>query len=131
MEGVLATNADRYAMEELAKRQNNEAFTRKGFILQAIAAGGHRKTPEEVSELAEKVGRGRILVCHGSGDQMVAVRLAEALVQQMNAGVAEEGGERVELVIFEESGHVLPMERCGEVGRAIEELVERTSAMSA
>ena len=130
MEGVFASNADRFAAEELAKRQNHEAFTRRGFILQAVAAGGHRKTPEEVAELAEKVGRGRILVCHGGGDQMIAVRLAEALVQQMNAGVGE-GGDRVKLVIFEGSGHVLAMEQCGAVGRAIEELVERTSALSA
>ena len=82
MEGVFASNADRFAVEELAKRQNHEAFTRRGFMLQAVAAGGHRKTPAEVAELAEKAGRGRILVCYGGGDQMVAVKLAEALVQQ-------------------------------------------------
>ena len=130
MEGVFATNADRYAAEELAKRQNHKAFTRRGFILQAVAAGGHRKTPEEVVELAKNVGRGRILVCHGSGDQMIAVKLAEALVQQLNAGVAE-GGDRVEMVIYEGSGHVLAMEQCGQLGRAIEGLVQRTSALSA
>lgn len=129
MEGVFATNADRYAAEELAKRQDHEAFTRKGFILQAVAAGGHRKTPEEVAELAAKVGRGRILVCHGGGDQMIAVDLAKALVQQMNAGVAE-GGDRVELVVYEGAGHVLAMEECGQVGKAIEKIVERTSALS-
>ena len=92
MEGVFASNPDRFTAKELAKRQNHEALTRRGFLLQAVAASGHRKTPEEVAELAEKVGRGRILVCCGGGDQMVAVGLAEALVQQMNAGVAEGGG---------------------------------------
>ena len=130
MEGVFATNADLYAAEELAKRQNQEAFTCKGFILQAVAAGGHRKSPEELAELAEKVERGRILVCHGGGDQMVAVKLAEELVQQLNAGVAK-GGDRVEFVVHEGSGHVLAMEQCRQVGRATEELVERTRALPA
>ena len=114
----------------LAKWQNQEAFTRKGFILQIVAAGGYRKSPEELAELAEKVGRGRVLVCHGGGDQMIAVKLAEALVQQLNAGVAE-GGDRVEFVVYEGSGHVLAMEKCRQVGRAIEKLVERTSALPA
>ena len=49
--------------------------------------------------MAEKVGRGRILVCYGGGDQLVAVGLAEALVQQMNAGVTD-GGDGLKFVIL-------------------------------
>ncbi|KAM0798620.1 Alpha/Beta hydrolase protein [Usnea florida] len=128
-EGVFATNADRYAAEEVAKRLDHAGFTRMGFILQAVAAGGHRKTPEQVLELAEKVGRGRILVCHGGDDQMVAVALAEELVRLMNAGVGE-GEERVRLMVLEGAGHVLAMEKQGEIGEAIGKLVERTSALS-
>ena len=48
----------------------------------------------------------------------------------MNAGVAE-GGDRASLVVFEGSGRVLVMEQCGQAGRAIEELVERTSDLTA
>ena len=58
MEGVFTTNADWYVAEELAERQNQEEFTRKGFILQAIAASDHRNSAEELVELVEKVGRG-------------------------------------------------------------------------
>jgi len=75
--------------------------------------------------VAEKVGRGRILVCRGGGDQMVAVELAEFLVQGTNVGVVEDG-ERVRLVVFEGLGHVLAMGQCRQVGREIGRLVERT-----
>ena len=60
---------------------------------------------------------------------MVAVALAEELVQQMNAGVGE-GDERVRLMMFEGAGHVLAVEKRGEIGEAIGMLVERTSALS-
>ena len=100
-----------------------------GFILQAVAAWEHRKTPAQVLELAEKVRRGRILVCHGGDDQMVAVALAEELVRLMNAGVGD-GDERVRLMTFQGAGHVLAMEKRGEIGEAIGELIEKTSALS-
>ena len=70
------------------------------------------------------------MVCHGGGDQMVAIKLAEALVQQLNVEVVE-GGDRVEFVVYEGSGHLLAMEKCRQVKKAIEELVERTSALPA
>ena len=60
---------------------------------------------------------------------MVAVALAEELVQQMNAEVGE-GDERVRLMMFEGARHVLAMEKRREVGEAVGKLVERTSALS-
>lgn len=123
---MFAAITDQYALEELIKRQDRRSFTRKRFTLQNLAARGHRKTPEQIGDLAEKVGRGRILVCHGGGNQIGEVRLANSLVLQMNAGVAEDG-ESVRLVAFEGSGHVLAMEQCREVKKETQRFVGRTN----
>lgn len=114
MDGVSATNADgdRYAAEKVAKRQNHEGFTRNGFILHAVVAGSQRKTPEQITELVEKVGRGKSSVLHSGGDRMVAVELVEAFMQHVNAGLAE-GSERVMFVYFEGAGHALAMDQRG------------------
>ncbi len=82
---VFATNTDRYAVDELAKRQNCLSFMQKSFILQALAAEGDRKTPAQIGDLLNKVGRGSLL-CYSGGDQVVEVRLAESPVLQMYAG---------------------------------------------
>lgn len=56
---------------------------------------------------------------------MVAVKLAEALVQQLNAAVGKRGN-RLVFVAYEGSGHVLAMEQCRQAGRFIEKLMEMT-----
>ena len=61
-EGGFPTNGDRFAAMELKKRGDTEGFTRKGFICQAIAAGWHHKSPEQLQVLGETVGRERIQV---------------------------------------------------------------------
>jgi len=85
IDDVFATNTDRYAVDELAKRHNCLSFMQKSFILQALAAEGDRKTPAQIGDLLNKVGRGKLL-CYGGGDQVVEVRLAESSVLQMYAG---------------------------------------------
>jgi len=59
------TNFTRWAAVELTKRLDPEKFGRKGFMLQAIAAGWHYMSPERLNELGDKVGRERIMVLHG------------------------------------------------------------------
>jgi len=125
VDGAFPTNGDRFAAQELRKRQNTLGFTRKGFTLQAIAAGWHHKSAEQLRELGDRVGRERVQVVHGDIDQMITVPHAEVLVRELGG---EEGG--VKRVIFEGRGHVLPMEGRKEFRRLVEGIVERTENMN-
>ena len=86
--GLFSTNYERFAAQELHKRLNKEEFQRKGFMLQAIAAGWHHKTKEQLKELGDKVGRERIMVIHGTGDKMIGVALGKKLSRQRRGRVA-------------------------------------------
>lgn len=41
---------------------DKDGFQRKGFMMQAIAAGWHHKSAEQLKELGDKVGRERMYV---------------------------------------------------------------------
>lgn len=111
------TNGDRFAAQELQKRLDVEGFTRKGFTLQAIAAGWHHKSAGQLREIGDLVGRERILVMHGDVDRMITVPHAEVLVSEL--------GEGVERVVFEGAGHGLMMERRSELLEAIERMARK------
>ncbi|MCJ1399495.1 hypothetical protein MMC11_002697 [Xylographa trunciseda] len=121
-DGNFPTNGDRFAAQEVKKRRNTEAFTRKGFTLQAIAAGWHHKSPEQLKMLGDEVGRERIQVIHGTVDKMITLYHGEMLVRELGG---EESG--VTRVIFKDRGHVLPMEERQEFARLIEQIVEKTN----
>ena len=122
-DGDFPTNGDRFAAQELTKRQDTQGFTRKGFICQAVAAGWHKKSPEQLKEIAERVGRERILVTHGSADNLITVPHGEILAKELG----EEMG--VTKMIFEGRGHYLPMEERAKFRRLIEGIVDKTEAM--
>lgn len=123
-DGDFPTNGDRFAAQELTKRQDTKGFTRKGFICQAIAVGRHKKSSEQLTEIATKVGRGRILVIHATTDTLITVPHGEILAQEL-------GGERMGVTkrIIEGRGHYLPMEERAEFKKLIEGIVEKTEAM--
>ena len=121
-DGNFPTNGDRVAAQEVKKRRNTEAFTRKGFTLQAIAAGWHHKSPEQLKDIGDKVGRERIQVIHGTTDNMITIYHGEMLVKELGG---EESG--VTRVVFENRGHVLPIEERKEFARLIERLVDKTT----
>jgi len=123
-EGHFPTNGDRFAAQELKKRQDTDGFTRKGFILQAIAAGWHHKSAKQLEELGDKVGRERILVVHGSIDRMVTTPHGEVLCEEL--GGEEKGVTRV---IVEGRGHALPMEWRRDLTKLIGGFVEKTKAL--
>ncbi|CAF9942506.1 MAG: hypothetical protein ALECFALPRED_009781 [Alectoria fallacina] len=104
-DGRFPTNGDRFAAQELTKRQDIDGFTRKGFICQALAAGYHKKSPNQLKQIADKVGRERILVIHGTADNLITVPHAEVLVRELGG---EERG--VEKRIFDGRGHYIPIE---------------------
>lgn len=122
-DGDYPTNGDRFAAQELTKRQDTDGFTRKGFICQALAAGWHKKSPEQLKEIAEKIGRERILVAHGTTDNLITVPHGEILAKELgeNMGVTKR--------IFEGRGHYLPIEERAEFRKLIEGIVEKTEAM--
>jgi len=122
--GGFPTNADRYAAQEVSKRRMTEAFTKKGFVLQAIAAGWHHKSPEQMKEIGDKVGRNRIQVMHGTIDQMITIPHAYMILEDL-------GGDKsgVTSHIYENRGHVLPLEERKEFARVMEDFVAKTEAL--
>lgn len=123
-EGTFPTNGDRFAAQELKKRMDTESFTRKGFMCQALAAGWHHKSAKQLNELAAKVGRERIMVVHGTVDQMITPPHGEVLVKEL--GGEERGVKRV---VFEGKGHALMMEERRAFTKLVGEFVEKTEAM--
>ena len=118
--GDFPTNGDRFAAMELEKRQDVKGFTDKGFICQAIAAGWHHKSPEQLKELADKVGRQRIQVLHGSSDNMITVPHGETLARELG----EELG--VTKIIVEGRGHVLHLEEHKLYQEVLQRMIEKT-----
>ena len=119
------TNRDRFAASELAKRQDKEGFTRKGFILQAIAAGWHHKSPEQLRQIVNEVGGARVCVLHGTGDRMITFRHFELFKED----IGEESG--VEFRVWKGRGHVLTWEEESSFNKAVEEVIERTGGLEA
>lgn len=117
-DGNFPTNGDRMAAQEVHKRSDKEGFTRKGFILQAIAANWHYKSPEQLNEIADKIGRERIMIVHGTRDNMITFPHAETLSEEM--------GKEVEFKVFEGKGHALIVEERDAFNHLVEELVNKT-----
>ncbi|CAD0014355.1 unnamed protein product, partial [Aureobasidium pullulans] len=119
------TNGDRFAAQEVAKRQMPQYFNRTGFMAQAIAAGWHHKTDVQLEEIGDKVGRERILVLHGTKDRMITFPHAEMLLKGLGG---EEGGVRK--AFFDGQGHVVPIELRQDFNKLIEEMVEKGQTLS-
>ena len=121
--GDFPTNGDRFAAMELLKRRDVEGFTRKGFICQAIAAGWHHKSPEQLKELADKVGRQRIQVLHGTFDKMITPPHAETLARELGEG------EGVTKVIMPGRAHVLHLEEQQMYQRVLENMMDKVEKL--
>lgn len=99
---------------------DNLGFTRKGFLLQAVAAGWHSKSAEQLKLLADQVGRERICVMHGTADRMISFHHAEVLRREL--GGVERG---IRFESFEGRGHVLVWEERDAFNRLVEEVVDK------
>ncbi|RFU32565.1 hypothetical protein B7463_g3783, partial [Scytalidium lignicola] len=115
------TNYERWAAQELTKRLDSEAYQRKGFMLQAIAAGWHHKSAAQLKELGDKVGRERIVVLHGTEDRMITVYHGKKLIEMLNPGVG---------IIREGFGHVFMMEDTKWYNELMEQQIKKTEDMS-
>lgn len=109
---MFATNFDRFAAQEVTKQLDTEGFTKKGFLMQLIAAGWHHKSAAQLRDMADKVGRDRILVLHGTLDNMISVPHGRKLVEYIQPGAG---------VIVEGMGHAPVMERTEWLAELLEE----------
>jgi pimeloyl-ACP methyl ester carboxylesterase len=114
--GMFTTNYERFAAQELTKRLDVEGFPRKGFMMQAVAAGWHYKSPKQLQELGNKVGRDRIMVLHGTKDKMITVPHGRKLIEILNPGVG---------VIKEGRGHVFMLEDAKWYNDMVEAMIEK------
>lgn len=134
------TNGDRFAANELWKRQHPEFFAKAGFMLQAIAAGWHYKSPEQLQKISAEVGKKRIMVVHGTQDRMLTFPLGVVLWRGLEKGEGVTGKENwlgveeeediwqegeIEKHFIKGQGHVLPVEMREEFQGWVEGLVER------
>ncbi|KAH8594699.1 Alpha/Beta hydrolase protein [Bisporella sp. PMI_857] len=115
------TNFTRWAAQELTKRMDPDKFGRKGFMLQAIAAGWHYMSPLRLQELGDRVGRERIMVLHGTRDNMITVYHGRKLIELLKPGVG---------VIREGTGHVFMLEEWRWHNEMIEKQIEKVSKLS-
>ncbi|KOS21648.1 3-oxoadipate enol-lactonase 2 [Escovopsis weberi] len=97
-----ASNFQRFQAQELAKRRIPGYWSLGGFLCQLLAAGWHRKSPEQLRDMADQVGRDRILVMHGTRDSMIELPNGEKLIKWIEPRVG---------LIVEGMGHVPIMER--------------------
>jgi pimeloyl-ACP methyl ester carboxylesterase len=112
------TNRDRVMASELSKRVNPNTMTRASFLAQALAAGWHHKSPSQIAELGDKIGRERIMVVHGGKDRMISFPNGEALAEMLGG---KEGGITIRFV--PEMGHVFPIEMRKAFNQWVEEIV--------
>ncbi|KAK1247255.1 hypothetical protein MKX07_002164 [Trichoderma sp. CBMAI-0711] len=96
------TNFQRFQAQELYKKRQKGWFTRQGFLCQLIAAAGHRKTAAQLRSMADRVGRERIMIMHGTADNMITVANGEKLIKYVEPGVG---------LIVEGMGHAPLMDR--------------------
>ncbi|KAI1184562.1 Alpha/Beta hydrolase protein [Nemania serpens] len=81
------SNYARFAAGEIAKQRDRDGgFTKHGFLLQMVAAGWHRKSAAQLRELGDRVGRDRILVLHGTADDIISVPHGRKLIEYLRPG---------------------------------------------
>ena len=123
-EGHFPTNGDRFAAQDITKRSDPNSFTSKGFILQALAAGWHYKSPKQLEKLGNLVGRERILVVHGDIDRMVTLPHGQLLLKGLGG---EEKG--VTWILAEGRGHGLHMEWRRNLTKVIAQHIEKAQGL--
>lgn len=114
-------NFARFAAQEITKRADTEAFQRKGFMMQAVAAGWHHMSPERLKKLGDMVGRERIVVLHGTEDRMLTFPHGETLNRELQPG---------EYYPIKGAGHVLFLEDTEWHDGMLEKLWGKANALS-
>ncbi|ROT35032.1 glycylpeptide N-tetradecanoyltransferase [Sodiomyces alkalinus F11] len=108
------SNFQRFQAQELNKRLDARRYTRTGFLMQLAAAAWHHKSPEQLKELGDKVGRHRIAVVHGDADVMIDVQHGRKLIESLQPGVG---------LVVEGMGHAPVMQNVAWLHEFLEERV--------
>ncbi|KAJ4165165.1 hypothetical protein LMH87_006811 [Akanthomyces muscarius] len=98
------SNYQRYQAEEMKKYYPPNVFSRQGLLCQLAAVVGHRKSASQLRDMADRVGRERILIVHGTNDRMIGANNGEKLIRMIKPGVG---------LIIDGMGHAPIMERAG------------------
>lgn len=114
-------NYERFAATELNKRRSPEKFGKKGFMLQAIAAGWHHLNDKRLRDLGDRVGRERIMVLHGTKDNMIPVQHGHKLIEILQPGTS---------TIREGSGHVFMLEEWKWHNAMVEGQIEKVGKLT-
>jgi hypothetical protein len=85
-------------------------------MLQAIAAGWHYKSAAQLKEIGDKVGRERIMVLHGTMDNMITVPHGRKLIEMLQPVVG---------IIREGTGHVFMIEEWKWHNEMVESMIEK------
>jgi pimeloyl-ACP methyl ester carboxylesterase len=104
----------RFLAEEMHKRRDPERFQRTGFLMQLVAAGWHNKTPQQLKEMGDNVGRERIWAMHGTEDGMISVPHGRKLIAYLEPSRGE---------IIEGMGHAPIVERWQWFNATLEERI--------
>lgn len=121
-----SNNYERFVAGEMHKRLDSKRFTTKGFLLQLIAAGWHHKSPAQLKEIGDRVGRERILVLHGTADRMISVPHGYKLRAYLGG---DDEGSGLMAVIRDGAGHVPPLECTEWFHELIEERIRKGEAL--
>jgi predicted esterase len=108
--------------------------------MQAIAAGWHHKSTEQLQHIAKSIGKKRIMVVHGTQDRMITFPHGVVLWRGLEKGEGKTGRENwlgieeeedvwqqgeVEKHFVKGQGHVIPAEMERDFNGWLEGLVER------
>lgn len=110
--GLFGSNFQRFQAQELTKRRNRVAFTRGGFFCQLLAAAGHHKSGEQLVAMADRVGRERIWIVHGTEDKIIHPSNGRRLIECIEPG---------EGMVVEGLGHAPIMQMTSWFHRVMEE----------
>ena len=122
--GRFPTGGDRVSAQELKKRMG-PGLTSTGFLCQLLAVVGHNKSPEQLKQIADSVGRDRIQIIHGTEDKLITVPHADVLAKGLRSDE-----QAVKKIILRGKCHALPVEQVDEVNDAIAALIEKTQGMT-
>ena len=120
IEGAFPTRGDRFAAECIHMWNNKAPFTIEGSLLQILTGATFSMSAVQLRTLADAVGRERIQTMHGGADLLIDLVNNKDLV---------EGLGKVKNTIFENTGHIIPMERKEAFRSLILEIVEKTANM--
>lgn len=83
-----SNNCERFVAMEVVKRDVPGSFPLSAFVMHVVAAGTHAKSPEQLREIGDRVGRDRIMIVHGVEDKAMSVAMGKKLIDWLQPSKA-------------------------------------------